>query len=145
MSQDTNDESDLPDIDISPDADPYTDHKFHNPSKWDPKHVGIGPLDAFCRAVKTDTARHPLTNYKHCNLSPELRKALEELSNNPNVIIKPALLSDQFFYQSTPTDLTDLHNKMLHTELKQMVDQCQIRISEYQDLWTILSHHLSHL
>ena len=44
---------------MSPLPEPFDLSKFRNPSTWDPKQIGIGPLDAFCRAVKTDIDRHP--------------------------------------------------------------------------------------
>ena len=117
------------DTTISDESGPFDHQKFKNPSHWSPK----GPLQLESMIVfntnqlSTIVPRAP----EKQNLTKEEKKAMTDLKQNTDIVIKPAdkgsavviqnkedyikeglrQLNDQNFYQEVPDDLTGTHNE----------------------------------
>ena len=113
-------------------VDPFEHFKFKNPSSWCPK--GPPPLETMITVNEHLLNSYPLQSPFHQNLSLAEKEALAELTKAPNIVIKPAdkgsavviqnrldyvreglrQLSDPNFYMLSPTDLTHVHNDLVH-------------------------------
>ena len=125
------------------DCSPFSDSKFTHPSDFDPKVDNTGTLDTFCRTVKNDVYKHDPPPFRFHNLSPEERSALKEITNNPEIIVKPAdkgncvvlqditdyiteakrQLDDVRFYRPMSHDLTDKHNQEVGDLIQELLDR----------------------
>jgi len=133
-----------PDITIRDEDGPFGHRKFKNPSTWSPK----GPIQLESMIVintnqlSTIIPRAP----KSQNLTKEEKKALADLMQNNDIVIKPAdkgsavviqnkedyikeglrQLEDTNFYIEVPEDLTDKHNKEIDKLIQHLLLQDQI-------------------
>ena len=108
---------------------PFDHFKFRKPSSWSPQ--GPLPLESFITLNEFALNKCTLTAPPRQNFSSDEKRALAELSEAHNIIIKPAdkgsavviqnledyiaeghrQLSNPNFYVETPIDLTHLHNE----------------------------------
>ena len=120
----------LPDSQSDREEGPFDHRRFSNPSSWSPQ--GPFQLEAFSTFNEAFLNEYKFPTPSHHNLSYNERKALAELKQAKNIIIKPAdkgsavviqnlddyvneglrHLSDPDFYRETQDDLTFLHNEI---------------------------------
>ena len=126
-----------------PDA-PFNNTQFKEPSKWKPPPVIA--LELFCRQNEIDLLTKKVPPNKFHNLTREENSALKNLSQNKNIVIKPAdkegavvvlnikdyikegrrQLSDPKFYIETEHDLTHEHATKINDFLKDIHTQGEI-------------------
>ena len=69
--------------------DPYK-AKFRNPSTWSPADGADTNLDLYIKSVKMETLLQHPKETKHHNLTRTQQKGLQELCDNPHIILKKA-------------------------------------------------------
>ena len=128
--------------------EPFSHRKFKLKSMFNP--VGPPPLEAMIlsneHALNT---RAPYRRSYHNNLTPGEHKALKELQNIEDIIIKPAdkgsavvvmnksdylkeglkQLSNPFFYQKVKSDLTEKHRLEVQSFIEQMYNNDEIDLT----------------
>lgn len=120
---------------------------FHRqPSSWTPKPGVVPALDYYidsCTKQITQLQRRPL---RHSNLSPGEQKALQELKDRTDIVIKPAdkggavvvwrrdlylqeaksQLSNTTFYSPIPKRTTKPDNALMRKTIKTAIDNCHL-------------------
>ena len=129
---------------------PFQHQSFKNPSAWIPPPVA--PLEFFITNNNLDLAKCKLPASGKHNIPTSETRAIKELSNNKDIVIKLAdkggavviwdrldyvreglrQLPDQSFYKETPTDLTQTHHEHIVVILDKM-------LSEHRSCHTYLS------
>ena len=137
------------DYDIIGPDEPFKHRKFKKPSAWVPPP--IAPLEFFISKNNLDLAKCKPKKRGKSNISRDEQKALRELANNHNIIIKPAdkggavviqdrdkyvseglrQLSDRNFYEEKDSDLTKTHHEEVVNILDEMYRTRQIDRSCY--------------
>ena len=127
--------------------EPFQHQTFKNPSAWTPPPVA--PLEFFITKNSLDLAECKLPRVGRQNIPHSESRAIKELSNNRNIVIKPAdkggavviwdrqdyikegirQLSDRTFYIETEEDLTPVHHKQIVDILDTMLTDDQIHRS----------------
>ena len=127
-----------------PDDGPFDHNQFRNPSTWCP----IGPinLEAMIAFNEANLAEYTPKAPGNHNLTLNEKRALAELSNNTDIVIKPAdkgsavvvmdridyiteglrQLSNTNHYRETKTDLTDTHKQEIHNLIQELLDSKDI-------------------
>lgn len=72
-----------------PDRLPFKDRRFKNPSRNEPP-TGPSTLEAYIQVNELELIKTKGSNPSKQNLTKDERKAIKELQNNPNIVIKPA-------------------------------------------------------
>jgi hypothetical protein len=133
-------------LDTPPDTidGPFTDHKFANPSKWNPK--GPPQLEAMILTNECHLSNYTPKAPRGSNLTHEEKLALTELRANTSVVIKPAdkgsavviqnpsdyiteglrQLSDLNFYKEVTEDLTNKHNQEVYDLVHHLLQNKEI-------------------
>ena len=127
---------------------PFQHQSFKNPSAWQPPPNA--PLE-FISKNKLDLVEPKIPPPGRNNISRDECKAIKDLANNHNIVIKPAdkggavviqdkdsyiqegirQLSDQTFYKEVDSDLSNKHHHEIKVILDQMYSQGQIDRSCY--------------
>ena len=117
--------------------EPFQHQSFKKTSAWQPPP--IVSLEFFISKNKLDLVEQSIPPPGRNNISTEESKAIKQLANNPNIVIKPAdkggavviqdrsayikegmrQLTDLNFYKEVDTDLSDKH----HGEIIQILDE----------------------
>ena len=127
---------------------PYHDQSLNEPSIWEPTQNPLS-LEAFALVKKLKIAHLKPTCPKRQNITKAERNAIKELSNNKEIVIKPAdkggatvilnttdyiteglrQLSDPHFYRDMgEKDLTEYHNNNVKRKVLQMSITCEIHL-----------------
>ena len=135
--------------DIQRPDEPFKHRKFKNPSAWVPPPNA--PLEFFISKNNLDLAKCKPKKLGNSNITRDEQKALRELANNHNIVIKPAdkggavviqdrekyvaeglrQLSDRKFYEEKDIDLTKTHHEEVTSILDEMYKTRQIDRSCY--------------
>ena len=125
--------------------------KFCPKSVWLPDNYPV-MIDAMVAGNELNLANTSLTAPLCQNLTMGEKRAMNELKNNPNIILKKAdkgssvvilsreeyleegyrQLSDTKFYQKQSEDLTHIHNKKVEMLAKSMLDKNEINSNTYK-------------
>ena len=123
---------------------PFSHSDMKKPSTWTPPPVSH--LDHIISMIQNDTLSHKVNKSTSPNLTQPLYNALQSLSQNKEIIIKPAdkgrkvvimnrqdyiaeglrQLSDRNFYTPTDTDLTPKHVSQIKLETESMYQNGEI-------------------
>jgi len=123
---------------------PFEHFKFKNLSTWCPK--GPPPLETLITVNEHLLNSYPLKAPSHQNLSLVEKEAMADLLKASDIVIKPAdkgsavvvqnrldyireglrQLSDPNFYMLTPTDLTHVHNDLIHKLVSKLHSEGEI-------------------
>ena len=132
--------------------DPFTHRNFKLPSDWVPPTVAT--LENFIQQNEVSLNRSKLPKHHMNNISSEERKAIQQLTNNKSITIKPAdkggavvvlnttdyineglrQLGDSNFYIETPEDLTATHTRAVNDKIKEMHENKEIDDNCFQYL-----------
>jgi len=124
------------------DTKPFDHHLFREASKFDPSPDNFPALDTYCKTTRLSIYKFETKPCKFDNLLPGEKQAIKELTNNPNIIIKPAdkggctvimntvdyiaeaerQLSNREFYLPQTTDLTPIHNQKVKTLIDRLTN-----------------------
>ena len=147
------DTSDQDDSTVDNPNSPVIQTNFVKKSNWIPPPSKSLTLEAFIQAVEKDVTNLD-TKSSHDNLTANERKALQNLKNNGDIVIKPAdkgsavvvmdtqdyiaeagrQPSNANFYIQTDTDLTKHHAKLVCQTLSKMVGNNEITEEQYNYL-----------
>ncbi len=95
------------------DSKPFDHYKFREASSFDPKlNKNQTVLNSFCKSVLHDVDTSPIHPFRRHNLTKDEHSAVEALSSNPEIIIKPADKGGKIVIQDTTTYISEAQRQL---------------------------------